>query len=197
MLDIDPKKSEGMSVLAARLPRLSVSTQVFECPWFRVHEEMWGNLSSLEGRPFYRIDSPEGVLVLAITKEGDLILVRQFRPALRRHTMEFPAGSLEAGETSEEAAARELLEETGYRAGRLRLLGRGHMMMNRFSAKDSVWLAQHCEVATSNLQGQAPDVLLVSPQAFKDLVTSGRFEHLPALSLLSLAEWQLGLRLVV
>jgi 8-oxo-dGTP pyrophosphatase MutT (NUDIX family) len=104
---------------------------------------------------------------------------------------------MEAGEAPEEAAARELLEETGYRAGILRVLGRGHIMMNRYSASDYVLLAQDCELVPSVHHGQESEVFLVSPLEFKTLVTSGGFEHIPALSLFSLAEWQFGLRLVL
>lgn len=43
-----------------------------------------------------------------------MVLVRQYRPALNAYTVEFPAGLLELGETSEEAAVRELTEETGW-----------------------------------------------------------------------------------
>jgi 8-oxo-dGTP pyrophosphatase MutT (NUDIX family) len=43
-----------------------------------------------------------------------IVLVRQYRPAINGYTIEFPAGLLESGETSEEAALRELKEETGW-----------------------------------------------------------------------------------
>lgn len=183
--------------MTSRVPRLARSHEVFECPWFRVHEETWNELSDFEQQPFYRIESSDGVLVLAMTKKEEMILVRQFRPALRRRTLEFPAGSVEAGEAPEEAAARELLDETGYRAGILRVLGRGHIMMNRSSASDYVLLAQDCELVPLVHNGRESEVLLVSPPEFKTLVTSGGFDHIPALSLVSLAEWQFGLRLVL
>jgi ADP-ribose pyrophosphatase len=166
------------------------SKEVYGCPWFRVHEETWEKRSDLTQQPFYRIESSDSVLVLAITKQGKIILVRQFRQAIRRMTLEFPAGSIEEGETPDEAASRELLEETGFRAGTLRRLGSGHIMMNRYSAREYLLLAEHCEVASSDRHDQEPDVLLVSPRELKDFAVSGRFEQFPALSLLSLAEWK-------
>lgn len=185
-----------MPILTTSYPRISETKEVFECPWFHVHEEKWENISGFDQEPFYRIESPNGVLVLALTNDGEIILVRQFRHAIGSSTLEFPAGSIEVGETPEEAAARELLEETGYRAGTLRLLGSGHIMMNRYSARDFLFLAQHSVVESCDHQGQKSDVLLASPQEFKDLVISGSFEQITALSLLSLAEWQFGSRLV-
>jgi 8-oxo-dGTP pyrophosphatase MutT (NUDIX family) len=175
---------------------MGMTKEIFGCPWFRVHEERWGTFFGLDGTPFYRIESSDGVLVLAVTKEGKFILVRQFRPAIRRTTLEFPAGNMEKGETPEEAAAQGLLEETGYRAGTLQLLGSGHIMMNRYSAREYFLMAHNCERSSSVSNELEQDVLLVSPPEFKDLVTSGWFEQMPAVSLVSLAEWQLGSRLV-
>jgi ADP-ribose pyrophosphatase len=59
------------------------------------------------------------VAVVAVDEGGRVLLVRQYRAALDRRTLEVPAGYVEPGEAWEAAAARELEEETGYRARRL------------------------------------------------------------------------------
>ena len=81
--------------------------------------------SPLTGRahPFYRIGSPDWVNVVALTPEDDLVLVRQFRQGSRIVTLEIPGGLIDPGESPEQAGARELLEETGFRAGRIESLG--------------------------------------------------------------------------
>ena len=56
------------------------------------------------------------------SKEDAFVFVRQYRPCLRRYTLEFPAGLIDRGETAEAAALRELKEETGY-TGRVREVG--------------------------------------------------------------------------
>ncbi|AAL62865.1 NUDIX hydrolase [Pyrobaculum aerophilum] len=61
---------------------------------------------------------PGAVAVLALTG-GKAVLVRQFRPALKSWTIEIPAGTLDGGESPEEAAVREMIEETGYKPLRL------------------------------------------------------------------------------
>jgi ADP-ribose pyrophosphatase len=63
-----------------------------------------------------------GVAVIAMPQARRIVLVHQFRPAIGRAMWEVPAGKLEAGEDPEACAGRELLEETGYRADRLRKL---------------------------------------------------------------------------
>ncbi|MGE7665067.1 NUDIX hydrolase [Ureibacillus composti] len=60
------------------------------------------------------INHPGAVAVIAITNEGKLVLVEQYRKALERSIIEIPAGKLERGEEPELAAKRELEEETGY-----------------------------------------------------------------------------------
>ncbi len=62
------------------------------------------------------------VVVLPRLEDGRLLLVRQYRYAARRYLWELVAGGIEPGETAREAARRELLEETGYRARTLKPL---------------------------------------------------------------------------
>lgn len=54
------------------------------------------------------------VCALAVTNDGQIILVKQFRKAIEKDLMEIPAGKLELGENPEDAIRRELKEETGY-----------------------------------------------------------------------------------
>lgn len=63
-----------------------------------------------------------GVGLLAITDEGKIVMVRQYRYAAGEAALEIPAGKLEEGENPMEAAIRELKEETGYSAGKVQFL---------------------------------------------------------------------------
>jgi nudix-type nucleoside diphosphatase (YffH/AdpP family) len=69
------------------------------------------------------VEHAPSVTVVPLDAQGNVILVRQFRLPARQVLLEFPAGTVEEGETPEQAAARELEEETGYRARRLVRLG--------------------------------------------------------------------------
>ena len=64
-----------------------------------------------------------GVVILALL-EGDVLMVRQYRHPAGKRLLELPAGKLEKGEDPAVCAARELEEETGYRPGSVRELGR-------------------------------------------------------------------------
>jgi len=64
------------------------------------------------------ITHPGSVVVLPVLQDGKILMIRQYRHAARQHLWELVAGRIDEGETVKEAAARELLEETGYRARR-------------------------------------------------------------------------------
>lgn len=68
------------------------------------------------------IRHPGAVCIIALDDNGRVLLVRQYRTALERMTVEVPAGKIDAGEDPEDAVRRELSEETGYVAGRIRHL---------------------------------------------------------------------------
>lgn len=72
------------------------------------------------------IDHPGAVAVVPLFDDGEVLLVRQYRHALGAWLLEIPAGRVEAGEAPEQAARRELEEETGLRAGVLEELGGFH-----------------------------------------------------------------------
>lgn len=71
-----------------------------------------------------------GVMIIAVTPEDRLLFVEQYRPAIESMTIEMPAGlvgdvATSSGESAVDAAHRELVEETGYRAGRIDFLMEG------------------------------------------------------------------------
>jgi ADP-ribose pyrophosphatase len=66
-----------------------------------------------------RVDHPEAAAVVPFVSKNEIIMVRQFRYALGRETLEIPAGKADPGESVEDCAIRELEEETGFRAADL------------------------------------------------------------------------------
>jgi ADP-ribose pyrophosphatase len=66
------------------------------------------------------ITHPGSVVVLPVLPDGRILLIRQYRHATRQYLRELVAGRIDSGENVRQAAARELMEETGYRAQRFR-----------------------------------------------------------------------------
>lgn len=69
------------------------------------------------------VKHPGAVVIVPVLDDGRLVLIRSFRASVNRVIYEFPAGTLEEGEAPDLTAARELVEETGYRAERVEPLG--------------------------------------------------------------------------
>lgn len=98
----------------------------------------------IRGRTIARetILHPGAVVVVPILSDGRVVLVRQYRRAVKRMLLELPAGTLEPGEPREACARRELQEETGWRARRLRRLGRFYAAPGFVSEQMTIFLAQ-------------------------------------------------------
>jgi ADP-ribose pyrophosphatase len=72
---------------------------------------------------FEIIRHPGGAAVLPVFPDGQVLLIQQFRPAIGAMVYEIPAGRLEPNESPRECAGRELIEEVGYCASQITLLG--------------------------------------------------------------------------
>jgi ADP-ribose pyrophosphatase len=125
--------------------RRVASTRLQHCAVFDVHRVHFEPPGGGEPRPFYQIEAPDWVNVIALTAASEVLLLRQYRFGVDQVTLEIPGGMCDPGETPAEAARRELREETGYAAGELIELGWVHpnpaLQTNRchsFLARDVV-----------------------------------------------------------
>ncbi len=91
---------------------------VLDTKWFQIVARRPPNYND----PHYSLRTRDYVAVVAVTTNEELLLVRQFRPAVWEPTLEIPSGHIEKGQTPEAAARAELLEETGYEADRFELV---------------------------------------------------------------------------
>ena len=90
--------------------------------------------------------------VVAVNEDGKLLMVRQYRNALDRETLEIPAGALDSvDEPTHVAAARELEEETGYKAGKLELLIKLRTTVAFCNERIDVYLATDLQPSKQNL----------------------------------------------
>jgi ADP-ribose pyrophosphatase len=92
------------------------SEMAYETPWFTIEKE---DLETPKGaRPtFYIHHANDSALCVCVTDERKVLIERQYRPAIKRVSVDYPGGSLEHSDTDAEAAMlRELKEETGYLA---------------------------------------------------------------------------------
>ncbi len=84
--------------------------------WLQLREDRVRLGNGHEIDRFHVISAPDWASVLCVTNASEVVLVRQYRHGIAQPSLELPAGVIEPHETPEEAARRELLEETGYQA---------------------------------------------------------------------------------
>lgn len=118
------------------------------------------------------IRHPGGALAVPVTNEGELVLVRQYRFAVQRRLLEFPAGTVEQGENPETTIQREIEEETGYSAKKWRNLGKFPLAPGYSDEYIYAFLAQDLE-KLPNPPSQDDDedieVVLMTPAEFEKL----------------------------
>lgn len=89
-------------------------------PWFTVRRERVRTPSGVIIPDWYVFEFPDWVNVIALTRDGEFVMISQYRHALGDTRYELVAGVVEEGESPLEAAQRELLEESGYGGGEWR-----------------------------------------------------------------------------
>lgn len=105
-----------------------------------------------EWESFERVNCKGIVAIVAVTDDKEVLLIRQFRPPVNGYVIEFPAGLNDRGDTLEEAAKRELLEETGYSAREMIFLAEGPMSSGASGEILTAFLAKG--LALNQVQGQ-------------------------------------------
>lgn len=97
---------------------------------------------------WYYVDTPPSVMVVPVTADRRLVLVRQYRHNLKSYQLEFPAGTMNETEDPEAAARRELEEETGFTPaapGQMRSLGSFYSLPSETNKYTHVYLSSPVE----------------------------------------------------
>lgn len=120
---------------------------------------------------------PGAVTILPLTDDGRVVLIRNRRIAVEEELLELPAGKLEPDEDPRLAAARELEEETGHRAGSIELLTRFYTSPGFADEHMDGYLATGLEKTTQRLEpGEEIEVLLTPVDEALEMIRDGRIK---------------------
>jgi 8-oxo-dGTP pyrophosphatase MutT (NUDIX family) len=140
--------------------RLLDSTYAFRDRWLSVRSDTVRLPGGKTLSPYHVVEAADWVNVVAVSEAGNVVLIEQYRHAVKRTMIEIPAGHVEPGEEREAAARRELLEETGYGGGAWHALGALHPVASRFTNQVHSYLAFGVRVLGAPLQEESEKLRL-------------------------------------
>ena len=145
----------------------------YSTPWF----DLLAKTMKAGEAPYYSLRLPDYAAIVAVTDDGRVLAVRQYRPALERFTLELPSGIVDAGETPETAAWRELREETGYEAGEMEPLGAMTTDNGRNSNRIWHFLARGLRRVEGHVAEEGIEVRSYLGAELRAAMIEGEFDH--------------------
>lgn len=140
----------------------------FEVNRYRLPNQVEGEMECIR--------HPGGALIVPVTSDGQLMLLRQYRFSVQRRILEFPAGTVEMGEDPSRTAEREVQEETGFQASNLRQIGEILLAPGYSDEVIYIFLAtglEKLEIPREQDEDEDIEVLLMSPGQVAEAIASG------------------------
>ncbi len=128
---------------------------------------------------FYVIESVDWVNVIPLTSDNQVVMVRQYRHGTRQICLEIPGGLVNPRDTPMDTARKELLEETGYQAKQITLIGTAHPQPAVLNNRQLTFLATHVQKkAALNLdEGEDIEVVLIPLSEIPRLIREGEITN--------------------
>jgi 8-oxo-dGTP pyrophosphatase MutT (NUDIX family) len=155
--------------------------------WLEVIEREVQFQSAAAVETYYAIAQPDDVAAIAVTPEKRILLVRQYRPAIQRFSLELPAGTVEENETPADTMVRELLEETGYRTKSIVEIGRAATSAGRIDNVTHSFFIETGERVADFVEEPGVAVSSASASELREMILSGEFAEQTHIGVIALA----------
>lgn len=139
---------------------------------------------------YYAIAQPDYVAAVALTPDRRILLVRQYRPAIQRLSLELPAGIVEENEAPADTMVRELLEETGYRTKAIVEIGRAATSGGRIDNLTHSFFIETGERVSDFAEEPGVAVSWASAPELREMILSGDFAEQAHLGVVALAVYR-------
>ncbi len=128
---------------------------------------------------FYILESPAWVNIIPLTRDRQVVMIRQYRHGIRDFTLEIPGGLVESKDSPQSAAERELNEETGYLGDNVYYLGSVHPNPAIQNNVCYTYLASNVEKVKKQCLDEKEDIetVLYPLQEIPDLIRNGYITH--------------------
>lgn len=179
----DPRPAREPAEIAPELEEIRLSgDSVYKGVLLHVHRD-WVRGPDGHEQTFEYTLHPGAAAVVPVLDDGRLVMERQWRYALNRSFLEFPAGKLNAGEDPFAAAQRELAEETGYRAGQWARLGVMHPVIGYSTEAIYLFMAKALKAGhAAREKGECMDLITITPDELFQAIYQGQVTDSKTLS---------------
>jgi ADP-ribose pyrophosphatase len=150
------------------------SKQIFRGRFLKVEQDQ---VQAPDGRTYFReyILHPGAAMMIPLLNNGNVVMVHQYRHAVKQVFLEFPAGKRDKGEDSLLTARRELKEETGYEAKDWKFLTTIHPVIGYSNEHIDLFLAKDLTAAPQQLDhGEFLEVVEVKPDELMKYIREGK-----------------------
>jgi ADP-ribose pyrophosphatase len=168
-------------------PKLTGSKRIPVSPWLEVVARDVQFSPEAPVETYYAVAQPNYAAAVAVTPERRILLVRQYRPAIERFSLELPAGTLDENEGPADAMTRELLEETGHPTRAITLIGKTATCSNRIDNSMYSFFIEAGERVQGFVEEPGVSVRSVSPGELRASILSGEFAEQTHLGVIALA----------
>ena len=161
--------------MADEWPKIRSRRTTTISPWMDVLAREVEFTAGAEPEVYHSVGQPDYLAIVARTLDGRIPIVRQYRPAIEAFTWELPAGLVDRGETAEDSARRELLEETGFAARAVHPLGARAACTGRLSNRIHSFFIEAGERDAAFTPERGMTVALKSPAELVAMIKAGEF----------------------
>ena len=164
-----------MGTMAEGWPKIRNRRTTRVSPWMEIIEREVVFAPDAPAELYHAVGQQDYIAIVAMTPDGRIPIVRQYRPALEQFTWELPAGLVDAGEAAADTCKRELMEETGYAARAVHALGAYSPCTARLSNRVHTFFVEAVPRGEKPLTEAGIELKLVTPRELGGLIISGEF----------------------
>jgi len=193
MAKTTPNAKSNDDIVIKPWKRIS-STVALDEKWFPVSKHKTQLPSGTIVDDYFVWNSPDIALAVPITEDGKFVICEQYRFAIDQLMFQFPAGGINKNELKEDAARREMEEETGYIGGELTYLGKCSPFGSKMTTWEYVYLIKGVRPGGNKAddENEPSKNYLKTPEEIMSMIESGELVNSGSLSAALLVFQKLG-----